>query len=475
MHHRGEPSPRCKGITSVVAILFLAIFLAMAVSFSSVSNMNSLQAANFRAVSKAQIAADIGLSLMTRRLENSRAAACYRGQALLAVLGLPPIQAQVTNRWEAMRNWDSHAQNASWLWTVLALGLCALLIVAILVAFVHRRPVRRRARKSFRAQARSHGLSGAEQTVLDHIAVRAGLKDAGAIFTMENAVDEGAKELLTQEFTGASPLGTQKHMEAAVASVCQKLGFRSPLPSQLMSVFGTRHLPQGARLLVIGEDGIVRLAATVTGADPECLNLVADAELNLTPPLHVLLRYGSQGLAREFDCELVSCQDRQFRVRHAPVIRTVNLRRYVRVPIDQEALVAECAFFRDTCDMGIPSFVQARLQEIAGPGLLLHMPTRGTLPARLLVIARMADRTVVQGAAAVRRVTRLDGERSSVAVEFLDLSPQELAEMVRQTNLASHRQPGGGSTASPRPMREAGSTVQEESTGPARRTACSPA
>jgi hypothetical protein len=373
------------------------------------------------------------------------------------------MRVEFADRWKALRNWASYSQDVNWLWIVLALGICALLAAAVLTGFFSRKPAARRSvPETFGAQARSLGLSDAEQTVLASIASRAELKNVQAIFTMEDAVNQGARDLLAEESAGESSLPDRERLEAAVASICRKLGFQPPAASQSVSVFGTRHVPQGARMLIVDEDGTVRLAATVAGSDSQYLILVADTDLNLAPPVHVLLRYGSEGMAREFDCELVYCEGRQFRARHAQAVRTMNLRRYVRVPVDQDALVAEWPFLQDGRDMRIPFFVQARLQEIAGPGLLLQMPTRGALGERLLVIARLADRSVAQGVAAVRRVSRLEGGKSLVAVEYLDLGPQDLAEMVRQTNLASHADRPGESTPPPRAMRATGAAVPQE-------------
>lgn len=361
------------------------------------------------------------------------------------------MRMDTSDRWRAIRDWSDYSQNTSWLWLVLVIGFGALVAVGVVIALIARWPAQKRIRKMFGAQARSLGLNDAEQTLLDQIADRAGLKDRRTIFTMEQAVSQGAQELLTPGTTQPTPPQRREHLEATVVSLCQKLGFQSPLRRESDSAFDTRQIPRETRVLLVDEEDAVKLAATVAAVEPETLVLVADSPWDLAPPAHVVVRHGSQGMAREFDCELVSCQGRDIRLRHAPVARTLNLRRYMRVPTDQEAMVAEIGFFQGRGEMRAPSFVPARLKEIAGPGLLLHIPTTTTLPERLLVVTRLVDQMVVQGAASVRRVIPLDGVKTSVAVELelLDLGPRELAEMVRQTNLAARQAQSSDDPAGP--------------------------
>jgi hypothetical protein len=78
---------RRRGIAAILALSLLAIMVAMAISLFSVGSMNTAQAANFRAEYEARVAAESGMSLLTRELENCRTLACYRGQALLTRLG----------------------------------------------------------------------------------------------------------------------------------------------------------------------------------------------------------------------------------------------------------------------------------------------------------------------------------------------------------------------------------------------------
>lgn len=78
---------RSSGVASVLAMVCLAIFAAMAVAMFSAGVMGTAMAANARAEMGARMAAESGLSFLTRELTSCRSVACYRGAALLSHLG----------------------------------------------------------------------------------------------------------------------------------------------------------------------------------------------------------------------------------------------------------------------------------------------------------------------------------------------------------------------------------------------------
>ena len=97
------------------------------------------------------------------------------------------------------------------------------------------------------------------------------------------------------------------------------------------------------------------------------------------------------------------------------------------------------AFSQADVSQETPEFVAATLLEIAGPGLLLRAPIQTKTGDRVLVAVRLGTRRVVQGLAKVRRASHDRTGKSLLAVELVGLDSDEVAELVRETNLASAR------------------------------------
>ncbi len=361
---------------------------------------------------------------------------------------IPSVQADAAERWEAMRDWSNAAKAYGPVWTFLIAGLGLLLAALLVGSLVARRVRRRRGLGEFARQAAELKLEPAEQAVLARVAALAGLQDPQAIFTLEEAFDRGVQQLLSpQSVRGLSPQALSQ-VQAALRSLVRKLGFDVELPA-VMEGFSTLHIPVDGHVTVVGADGGVRARAVVVGIDATGLVLTVEPPLDLDPLAYVHLRYGVQGLVYEFDCVVDSCQGPRMKVRHVQAVRVLNLRRFVRVVTDQEAMVAELPFTAAAGDLRAPSFLPARLKEIAGPGLLLHLPPCDVRAERLIVLTRTPGGRVIQATGAVRRVVREDDGTTAVAVELTDLNPDELAEMVSQTNQAAPRAAAEEAPAAP--------------------------
>ncbi len=72
-----------RGVASILALLFLAIFASLSVAFFTSSSMNLVQSSNVAAIAEARLAAESGLSFLIYELSHCGVSGSLRGQALL--------------------------------------------------------------------------------------------------------------------------------------------------------------------------------------------------------------------------------------------------------------------------------------------------------------------------------------------------------------------------------------------------------
>jgi len=72
-----------RGVASILALLFLAIFASLSVAFFSSTSMNLVQSSNLEAATRARLAAESGLSFLIYELSHCGVSGSLRGQALL--------------------------------------------------------------------------------------------------------------------------------------------------------------------------------------------------------------------------------------------------------------------------------------------------------------------------------------------------------------------------------------------------------
>lgn len=82
-HRAARGKAHRRGLVSILAILFLAIFAALGVAFVSTTSLNVAQASNARQANDARLAAESGLSFMSYNLPQCGVSGALRGQALL--------------------------------------------------------------------------------------------------------------------------------------------------------------------------------------------------------------------------------------------------------------------------------------------------------------------------------------------------------------------------------------------------------
>ncbi len=318
-------------------------------------------------------------------------------------------------------------------------GAAGLVIVAMVTLLVmRRREQKRRQWQSFEADAQHAGLSHAEQELLMVMSNLASLRRPEVIFSIEQAFDRGASRLKESPRVLAMPLEKREHVAAMVTTISQKLGY-TPLPKAAPASVNTNQIEPGSLLSITPEGSDREYDLTVAENGETEMLAEAATELDIVAGSRVTVHYSNLGTVWEFETEAVAVEGRLIRLRQTNHIRFINRRRFPRIETMREALAARFEFFQDGHDMQEPQFVNAILVEIAGPGLLLEVPLTATLNDKMLVVVMFDIDRVIQGLGKVRRVTPIDSQRNQIALELMDLKPDEIAELARQTNAAAQK------------------------------------
>jgi len=83
---RTRRGQRQSAVASILALLLIAVFAALAVAFFASTGMNLVKASNSSSAFEARLAAESGLSFLVREVTTSGVSGCLRGQALLNAL-----------------------------------------------------------------------------------------------------------------------------------------------------------------------------------------------------------------------------------------------------------------------------------------------------------------------------------------------------------------------------------------------------
>jgi len=121
--------------------------------------------------------------------------------------------------------------------------------------------------------------------------------------------------------------------------------------------------------------------------------------------------------------------------------RSVNFRRYPRITTRMFATGTAFPFHVMSYEDAL-EFLPIDIAQIAGPGLLIKPPFEMDVGQSLLIRVRVDERRFVQGLTKVRRIVTDKPGGPFLAVEFIELTDEELTEMTRATNLAArHKGP----------------------------------
>lgn len=331
-------------------------------------------------------------------------------------------------------------QSMTWLWTVLLAAVLSVVTAVLAIALLRRAkqfPITQK-RRSFAWHAKQLGLSSEERHFLSHISQLAGLKDQESIITADTAFEQGITRLVYSHRVQALSPELQKKIDLMVGALRRKLGFQQDNTDAQPASATTRQIPAGEALTICPANGTDFFEATVESVSADELTVRVAGSRQPPAAKSFLVRYPNLGSVWEFNANLVRQDGLTLGLAHTTQIRFVNWRQFPRMPTFKPAYLACLPFLPTEAEFGPPPFVEARVVEIAGPGLLLEAPVATAVGQRVVVAVRLDGSKIVQAFGKVRRASPVQDGVASVAVELLDLNESEVGEMAKATNAAAH-------------------------------------
>lgn len=348
-------------------------------------------------------------------------------------------------RWSGVRSVVAEEPQSSWLWPlIILLSLCGLALMLGVLSLARRRTQRRW--EEFARQSQRAGLREGELKVLSHMVGLLKLKDPTTILAVDSAFDLGVHRLMQSRKVAAMSEQVHANLAGMLRSMREKLGFRRNEGGEGAggAVMSSRDIPAGTKLTILATDGGEAREAELLYTDDTQFMVEATQPLTAAEGESLIFRYSTELSLWEFDAAVQKSQGTRMTLGHSFQVRLINRRRFPRVPTDEPAHISLFAFDRSAASavQELP-FHPARLVEIAGVGVVMKTDLTPALGERVLVVMEFADEVMVKGLAKVRRVDE-PGEQGlrHVAMELTGLTDDEIAEMVRQTNLAAKRQIG---------------------------------
>jgi len=379
-----------------------------------------------------------------------------------------------TERWQAARGMNNSFMTEQWFIVAMATVLVVLTVVLLLVSY--RRLVKRNkeAEQLFVGQAEKRGLSVRERQILIHLMGKSGLKRSDDIFTMAEAFDRGAENMM-EELVARRSHQDSGRLRAELSMIRQKLGFErsteKPLPAKSRRL-SSRQIPAGKTLYITRRTARPSdtIEATVTESSDAGLTVTLKVPVKVTFSETWRVSYYFGASVWEFDTSVISYDGNVLIMNHSDNVRFVNRRRFVRVPVKNLAYISRFPFARTLSvngksqkarkrkksepDLSESSwknwepleFVHAVVTELAGPGLRVEAPLEVEVGGRVLVIFKLDEQTapeqqegqtamakIVEDIGEVRRCEATDSG-FSIAIELIGLQDSDVSELVRAAN-----------------------------------------
>ena len=416
----------------------------------------------------------------------------------IVVLALTPVQ-----RWNAAGRFDTSFTAGRWFTITLVVIIIVAAILLFVVSYNRTLQGKRATRQLFASYARKRGLSEREHQVLLEIANKAKLKQSEAVFTMDSAFERGVTKMIEGGASQKQTAEENGRLKTELSFLGEKLGFRkragtstevTARPKKLRS----REIPVGKKLYIKQQktQGAEDIESTVIKNNDTELTVKLTRQVKITFGELWQVRYYFGGSVWEFDTSVVSYDGDTLVLNHSDNIRFINRRRFLRVPVNKPAFIAQFPFSRtlppsegkikegfdvrrafgtgrrasSDNSWSPPEFVPAVITELAGPGLRIELPLEVKVGDRVLVVIRLdegeqrdltphqsgvareskaATSKAVEDIGVVRHIKAIQNG-FSIAVELVGLSDSDVNELIRATNAAALQagtgnQAGGGS------------------------------
>ncbi|MGE5294679.1 MAG: hypothetical protein ACM3VT_07610 [Solirubrobacterales bacterium] len=361
-------------------------------------------------------------------------------------------------------------------YTLLAEILLGVLVVLLIYVSYARRKQRSTAtREVFAENAMRRGLGTRDRQILLAIVMRSGLRRTQDVFTAVDAFDRGAIKLLSECVRTRTPQENEQ-LRSEIGRLREKLGFQiaSPIGGAVgLGQASSRDIPIGRSLEFVRNgraDELVVRGEVVRNDEIEfAVKLPAPIVSRAGESWHA--RYYSGLSAWEFDTSTVRCDGTRLTLNHSESVQSTNRRRFPRVAVRGHALVAYLPFRQGrasrsdaTVDINTnvswsaaipaaseaPVFVEGRVTEVAGPGLLIESSIQLHPGDRVLVVFTLDPSTApaipggwgtITGIGRVRHCRGME-PATMIAIEFTGLSDAEIDELAYITAEISSREDG---------------------------------
>lgn len=343
-----------------------------------------------------------------------------------------PLALDAAGRWNSAGRWFRTKQTDFEIGTWAACAAAGLVLVLVVWrVWKYRKEL---AWRRFNDSAGKAGLNRDERDILMYL-VRTDAKQAvNKVFQSEQMMRQCVEKLFgSDQFKTLSPTARIKTTEL-VESICRKLNFEHAYQNSKVT---SRHLPEGVPLSIMSYAEGDKVDARVEAVRETGFVLVPASPFATQVGEIILVVYATEGVIWEFDAEVSQVEPGKVTLKHSDHIRFINRRRFARIPVLREILVAPMPFVTNGSKLAAPAFVGGKMTELAGPGFLLEVPGEYRAGDRLVVIIQMENDLTVQCVVKIRRSTPA-GALCKLGVEALDLGGDEIAVLVRETNVAQH-------------------------------------
>lgn len=353
--------------------------------------------------------------------------------ATLTLLGELPSRERLRGAAEGIRSSGTAWPVLKWF----AVGVIVIAAIAALAHLAQRLGRQRKYRGEFEALGAKAGLGQAQMKVLSHMAKALAMTDAAGLFTSQGVFDRGVISLMQDEGVMSLPPKARAEFGAVLESIRRALGFTQFGARMTEDITSTRQITAGTPVQLILDNEPETIEAQVDEVLAIHLAARLDHPVTASPGQIARLRVPCGPVVWEFDVRTTKVEADRMVFDHSDSVRMINRRRFPRVATTVTAYVAPLPFVVNEVGYRMPEFVEAELEEIAGPGMLLLGTWQSYgLGDKALLAIQFNETTTLQGVAKIRRVEPLSDGAARIAVEMVSLNTEEMAELVRQTNYA---------------------------------------
>lgn len=329
-------------------------------------------------------------------------------------------------------------------WFILT-GVSIVFILMLLLVMIQHSKIEREEEDSkaqFERYCERYGLSSDEGTILSEIAHQSGVKRQDLIFSHAEMFERGVVYLLQSHFAAGRTVAQRKELNLLVDSVKNKIGFKKQ--AEAFGAGSVRGKLLSSRAMTAGKEVVIGPAG---GNVKSRVNAVVmennEHELVLHPEIAVRsssgevwnVHYEFGSACWEFEAAVIDCSEEGLVLHHSDGVQFINRRRFLRVDVEKEALIAPFPMVRGESYNGTmdPDFVTGKVTELSGPGLRIESGLRALVGDRVMVVFELEPGRFFEDVGVVRWCKdRLGG--SSMGVELIGLSDSGVDELVRATN-----------------------------------------